>query len=430
MVAVATTLAAQPSPGRASNASGAPRTAGSATPLPSVDPLHTAGKNATISLLTMGNGEQVYELFGHSAIWIHDDASGRDTVFNWGIFDSRQPNFILHFLKGLMLYQMGGETLNEVLYDYRYFNRTVISQQLNLTAAQKDSLLHLIQRNALPENRQYRYDYFRDNCSTRPRDLLDQVLGGLVHAHSSQITDRSYRWHALRLMQVDRPLVVGVDIGLGEPSDNHVTRWDEMFLPRELHDVLNTLRVPDSAGVLRPLVTSDRVLFQSTRSAEDQAPPNLAPWLTAIGLATAACFAWIGLSVRSGRRRARIAAAALYGLWSLVCGLLGVVLTILWLATDHVFAHRNEDLLLFNPVWLALAVLLPVYFLSGRAARASRGAAVIVASLSILALVLHAVMLSSQQNLAVIGLALPSTLVMAWVVVRTERGAQRDGSES
>jgi hypothetical protein len=37
------------------------------------DPLHQQGQNVTISLLTMGNGEQVWELFGHNALWIHDN---------------------------------------------------------------------------------------------------------------------------------------------------------------------------------------------------------------------------------------------------------------------------------------------------------------------------------------------------------------------
>src|SRR5689334_12000370 len=148
------------------------------TPTSGPDPLHQSGQNVTVSLLTMGNGSEVWEMFGHTAILLHDNVTNRDTVFNWGVFDSHQPHFIPHFLQGLMLYQMGGQTLPDLLYQYQYFNRSVVSQELDLTTAQKDSLLHLIQINARPENVQYRYDYFVDNCSTRPRDLLDLVLGG------------------------------------------------------------------------------------------------------------------------------------------------------------------------------------------------------------------------------------------------------------
>src|SRR5665213_3089573 len=117
-----------------------------------VDALHAPGKDVTISLITAGNGDEIWEMFGHSAIWIHDNATARDTVFNWGVFDSSKPNFILHFLKGLMLYQMGGDTFDQIVSGYRRTNRTLVSQELDLTTAQKDSLLHLIQINAEPRN--------------------------------------------------------------------------------------------------------------------------------------------------------------------------------------------------------------------------------------------------------------------------------------
>jgi len=390
-----------------------------AVPLSSTpDPLHEPGQYVTVALLTMGNGTEVWEMFGHTAIWLHDNATGRDTVFNWGVFDSHQPHFIPHFLQGLMLYQMGGQTLADLLYQYQYFNRSVVSQELDLTTAQKDSLLHLIQVNARPENVQYRYDYFVDNCSTRPRDLLDLVLGGQLKAHSSQVTDASYRSEALRLMQGDKPLVVGVDIGLGEPSDKKITMWQEMFLPRRLHDVVGTLQVRDSTGATRPLVRGERVLFKATRGPEAETPPNLAPWLTAIGLLLAALIAWLGSRAVAGRRDARIGAAIVMSIWCAVAGVLGLLLTLLWAVTDHVFAHRNENLLLFNPLWLVLAVSIAITMWSGRAASFTRWLAIGLAGLTALALLAHLVLLSSQVNLAIIGLALPPALAIAWTTLQ------------
>lgn len=385
--------------------------------VPQPDALHEAGRNVTISLLTMGNGEQVWELFGHAAIWIHDDVTNRDTVFNWGVFDQTQPLFIPHFLQGLMLYQMGGDTMDQLLYAYRYFNRSVVSQQLDLTPAQKDSLLRLIQINAMPENRQYRYDYYVDNCSTRPRDLLDRVLGGRLHAAATMRRGRSYRWHTLRLMQGDKPLVLGVDIGLGEPSDREITIWDEMFLPRILHDVVAGLQVQDSSGATRPLVKSERTLFQATRPPEPEGPPNLAPWLTAMGLVIAGMFA--GLATKSADSRvARIALGVTTSLWCSVSGILGVILALLWTVTDHTFAHANENLLVFNPLWLILAVLVPITVVSGRAKRATRDLGLAVAVLCLFALIAHLALLSRQVNLAVIGLTLPPALAIAWVFRR------------
>jgi hypothetical protein len=392
-----------------------PRAAAVTPAVAGVDPLHQSGRNVTVSLLTMGNGEEVWELFGHTGIWIHDNVSNRDTVFNWGMFDSHQPHFILHFLQGLMLYQMGGQTMDDLLFQYQYLNRSVVSQELDLAPQQKDSLLHLIQVNARPENLQYRYDYFVDNCSTRPRDLLDRVLGGALRAHSTQLTNASYRSETLRLMQGDKPLVVGVHIGLGEPSDRKITMWEEMFLPRRLHDVVATLQIPDSTGATRPLVRGERVLFRSTRGPEPEAPPNLAPWLLALGLVLAGIFFWLGLRARSGRRGARLTAAIVLCVWCTVAGVLGLLLTILWTLTDHIFAHHNENLLLFNPLWLVLAVLVAITMSSGRAARWTRIFAIGLAGLAVIALLAHLVTLSAQNNLAVIALALPPALAIAWV---------------
>jgi hypothetical protein len=381
------------------------------------DPLHQAGRNVTISLLTMGNGKEVWELFGHAAIWIHDDVTNRDTVFNWGVFDSHQPHFIVHFLQGLMLYRMGGDSMDQTLYAYHYLNRTLTAQELDLSAAEKDSLLHLIRTNAEPQNLTYRYDYFVDNCSTRPRDLLDAVLGGQLRAQTNRPSGTTYRWHTIRLMQGDVPLMLGVDIGLGEPSDREITQWQEMFLPRALHDFVATLKVRDGTGAMHPLVRSERVLYQATgRDPEPGIPPALSIWLWPAGAVVALLLGLLGVKAIDGGPAVRGTAAAAFALWCVTIGLLGTLLTILWTATDHVFAYANENLLLFNPIWLVLAVLAPINLWTGRAARATRVTARILGGLSALALVAHIVSLSRQANLPIVGLGLLPSLAIAIVV--------------
>jgi len=382
--------------------------------VPLTDMLHQPGRNVTVSLLTMGTGTEVWEMFGHTAIWIRDNASGRDTVFNWGVFDSRQPNFILHFLQGLNWYQMGGETIEQLVYQYRYLNRYVISQELDLTVPQRDSLMQLLRVNARPENLLYRYDYFRDNCSTRPRDLLDHVLGGQMRAKSDSLTGTTYRSQAMRLMQIEKPLVVGVDIGLGEPADEQLTLWKAMFLPRYLHDVVAKLQVRDSTGAMHPLVRGERVLFQSTREPEPVAPPRLGSWLFLIGLFVAGVIVWLA-SRASRTRLARVTLTVVTASWCIIAGLLGIVLTILWTATDHIFAHYNENLLVFNPLWFVLGVLVAVYFSTGRAGRVTGYLAATLAGLCVLALFSHLALLSKQANVSIILLALPAALAIAWI---------------
>jgi cytochrome bd-type quinol oxidase subunit 2 len=205
---------------------------------------------------------------------------------------------------------------------------------------------------------------------------------------------------------------------LGEPSDRKITMWQEMFLPRRLHDVVGSLQIRDSTGAMRPLVRGERVLFKATRPPEAESPPNLAPWLTLIGFVLAAIFAWLGIRAASGSRGARVAAAIAMSVWCVVAGLLGVLLTLLWTVTDHVFAHRNENLLLFNPLWLVLAVLIAITMWSGRAAHSTRVLALGLAGLSAVGLLAHLVTVSSQVNLAVIGLALPPALAIAWAAAK------------
>ena len=411
--------------GRQLAAQGRAKPASSPPPLPTVasapvpDPLHQAGQYVTISLLTMGNGEQVWELFGHNALWIHDNVTNRDTVFNWGVFSFHQERFIPHFLQGRMLYSMGGDSMEDVLAAYRYWNRSVVSQELDLTPAQKDSILATIRRNALPENVNYRYDYYRDNCSTRVRDILDHVLGGPLSVQAAGLTDATYRWHTLRLMQGSLPIMLGVDIGLGRPADVPLTKWQEMFLPRKLHDFVGKVNVLDASGAMKPLVRSERVLFQSTRAPEPAAPPDLGLWLLFGGVMVAAVMTPLGFLATPLHPVFRFTAAVVTGLWSLAVGLLGTVLVLLWAVTDHVFAHSNENVLLFNPLWLGLAALLPVYLWSGRAEGPTRKLAFVVVVLALTALALHLVGISRQENVPLIGLVLPPTLGIMAMTVRS-----------
>jgi hypothetical protein len=201
-----------------------------------------------------------------------------------------------------------------------------------------------------------------------------------------------------------------------------------MFLPQELHDIVATLQVRDSAGAMHPLVRFDRVLFRATRPAEPTAPPNLAPRLSCIGLAIGLVLLAVGWRVFAAGVGLRAVAATLFALWSLVAGVLGTVIAFLWALTPHVFAHSNENLLLFNPLWLILVVLLPVAFTAHRAVRATRRLAVGLAALTVIALLAHLVRLSPQSNLAIIGLALPPAIAIAIVASRLRRSARIDPS--
>jgi len=318
-----------------------------------------------------------------------------------------------------MLYMMAGYGLDETLAQYRYLNRTVVAQELNLTPAQRLAIRDMIDVNARPENVHYRYDYFRDNCSTRVRDVLDRALNGQLRAVAQpKMTGTTYRSHALRLMQGDKPLASGVDLALGRPTDRELSTWEAMFLPEQVRLFVHDLQVSDGKGGTIPLVKNERVLFQAQRGPEPTTQPHIGWWLCPIGVIVAAILALAGARAVDGRRQARLTAAVVLGLWSLVAGLLGTILLVLWVATDHAAAYYNENLLLFNPLWLVLAVTMPLYYARGVGSRLNRATALTILGLAVVALLMHLVRLSAQDNFAIIALGLPTALAVAWVATR------------
>jgi hypothetical protein len=191
-----------------------------------------------------------------------------------------------------------------------------------------------------------------------------------------------------------------------------------MFLPMRLRDYIRELRVDDGHGGTRPLVKSERMLLGTVRHPEASAPPHWMPTFLTIGVLLAVIFGIVGWRAARGSARARIGAGVLFTIWAFLAGILGVILALLWGATDHHFAHRNETLLLFNPLWLLLAVFAPMTAVKGRLSRTTRVLTFLLAGLGLVALLLHVTGLSREANGAIIALALPPMLALAWAVHR------------
>lgn len=379
----------------------------------------TAGARLQVFLLTMGQGDAVWEKFGHNALWIRDRSSGLDVAYNWGLFDFNEADFIPRFLEGSMRYSMAGFPAEPMIAFYARTDRSVWAQELELTPAQKLELLRFVEWNALEENRFYHYDYFLDNCSTRVRDALDRVLGGRIRAATDTVpTGTSYRWHTRRLTQEELPVYTGMDLVLGEPGDQEISAWAEMFLPMKLRERMAGITVPGPDGVERPLVRSEVEVYTARRAPEASAPANYLAWYVVAGLALAAVVVALSLASDRGGRAPRAALATVGSIWSLLGGVLGVVMVLTWTVTDHTFMYRNENLLQFTPISLALVVMLPRLFVGGVAPRATRVVAGAVAALSVLGFVLQALPAFYQSNGEIIALALPVHVALAWAAWR------------
>ncbi|MEP6858553.1 MAG: DUF4105 domain-containing protein [Gemmatimonadales bacterium] len=377
------------------------------------------GSNLTVYLLTFGWGDAVWERFGHNAIWIKDRSRGTDVTYNWGMFDFNQPNFLSRFLTGDTRYWMEAIDLNPMLGYYRKANRSILAQELNLSPAQSLKLQQFVEWNALPQNKFYRYDYYRDNCSTRLRDALDHALSGQLQlATVTRTTSGTYRSHTQRLMQGDLALYTGVTLALGHPADKPLSIWEEMFLPVRMANDLRTVSIPDTSGTRIPLVRSESALFTAGRQPEPSEPPNFLPLYVAVGILIAAAMIILVRSAEGGHRIAFLAVTAIATLWSLVVGLTGTALVIAWLFTKHYFMSRNENLMHFDPLSLALAVLIPLSVFGMRGVSRAKKLSGFVAALSLLGFVLQGIPFFDQKNGEIIALALPINLAVWWTVHR------------
>lgn len=313
-------------------------------PFPTEADVPELSELATVSLLTMLPGREVYSLFGHTALRISDPMLGMDRTYNYGTFDFSQPYFVLRFLRGHLDYQLAVTSFERTLAEYRFQDRPVIEQHLALEAEEKQALFRFLESNYLPQQREYRYDFLFDNCSTRPWDALVWATDGRLTLGAYAPPDGSFRDLLAPYVAADPGLWLGMELGLGRTVDRTPTPREGLFLPLELFDAAELARIGD-----RPLVTRTDTLFWV---AEAGMPAPRFPWPTALAWGILA----LGVLLTALRSPAALRAFDLTLLF--VTGLAGVILLLLWIATEHHVTRRNLDLLWLWPTHLVALVLL------------------------------------------------------------------------
>src|SRR5580692_1596077 len=392
--------------------------AGSVTAQVGAAPLAEAPPKDPLSIyvMTFGPGDHPFFKFGHDAIWIHDAAAGTDRVYNFGTFSFTGPRLILDFLHGRMTYWLSVSYLPAVLASYERENRTIDVQELALDPAAKEALRARLDVNARPENRDYKYDYFLDNCATRVRDAIDDAARGRLRASAGTPARLTLRQQALRMTADYWPLYLALDIVLGPDADRPIDRWGEMFIPQELARGLSAVTVPRPAGA-PPLVSEARALFPAQRPPPLETPPARGRLFLLAGTALGLLFFLLGWGATRPRvaRPARLALRALLGLllsvFGLLVGFVGCFLVYVWTCTDHVVAHHNQNILLFAPWALALLVLgIGVTFGRPWAARGARTVALAALAAAIAAALLKVGIVRHQENDRLLSFSLPAWL--------------------
>jgi hypothetical protein len=301
--------------------------------------------DAFVSLLTMLPGDEVYSLFGHTALRVFDPELELDRTYNYGTFDFDQPNFILRFVRGQTDYRLAVSSFRQTVAEYHRQRRPVIEQRLDLPAADRQALFEYLETNYLPQNRIYRYDFLYDNCSTRPLEALEWALGPRLALDGYAPPAGSFRDLVSPYVAGDPALRFGIDLGFGRPTDRRPEPREASFLPLEL------FRAAEHATIDgRPLVIATDTLFWVHGAGE---PPHRRDSLTL--LASLLLIGGIALTMlRPASRAARVLDVALLAF----AGLAGLLLALLWFATEHHVTRLNPDLLWALPTHVVAAVML------------------------------------------------------------------------
>ena len=368
--------------------------------------LTAPGEDLEVSLVTYGPGAIYWERFGHDAIRIRDRVSGESGDFNYGVFDFEDSTFLWNFARGHMHYMIDAESSDINQQDYLDMGRSVLQQQLALSAAQAAGLRDFLLWNLRPENLSYDYDYLTSNCSTRIRDALNTVLGGALQpALTARRAPMTYRQQIDRLMAAQPWMMLPMDLGMGPSTDRSLNEWQESFLPMVLARELRTVRIPDGHGGLKPLVLSEREIAPNRLKPPGATPPDLDLPLGIAGLA-------LGLAILVSRARLPALYAVLAVAYLVFAGVLGTVLLALWTLTTHYAAWDNANLLVFNPLAF---VLTAAAWRSGKGRDGGRLAQTLVAfqlGAALLGVLLHVLPGGAQQNLAWLLFAIPPWLAI------------------
>jgi hypothetical protein len=318
----------------------------------------TLSESAEITLLTASPGDELYSVFGHSAIRVYDPENGIDAVFNYGTFDFNTPNFYLKFIRGKLLYKLSVSRMEQFVPEYYLEGRAIYEQVLNLTEDEKQGVFDFLMINSLPENAYYHYDFFHDNCATRIRDLADNLLDiswanidfltpeilGLIRARLDYEFDyqpeaksnRTFR-DLLNPFLENKPWSkFGIDIALGLPADKIAHPFDYMYLPDEMLIAFALASFQDGS----PLVSEHRIILRK------ELPLSPAGFFTPLKIMWLVFF--FSLITLLSTKLTRFFDIAFFN----VLGITGLVILFLWFLSDHITTKSNLNILWALPTHL------------------------------------------------------------------------------
>lgn len=302
--------------------------------------------DAIISVLTCAPGEELYSVFGHTAIRVSDPDNEIDLVFNYGTFDFNTPFFYLKFGHGNLDYLLSVSPFKRFMREYFMTNRSVWAQELALSQLQKESLFRALIINAQPENRAYQYDFFYDNCATRVADIVLQHYDNGQVGFSTEDLPASLTFREAIHPYLDKQpwTKFGIDLILGAPADAQTDSASIMFLPDYLMAQFAGIRINGTEEI----VAATDILLDLSNSSDFKAADWWSP-LTILWVLFILIALW---SVAEGRGKSKF--KVLDFLLFTTVSLVGLVIFYLSWISNHQVTSPNWNLLWANPFWIIL----------------------------------------------------------------------------
>lgn len=300
-------------------------------------------EDAEVSVLTFGPGESLNDAFGHNAFRIKDKSKGIDLVYGYGEYDFDAPNFYLKFARGKLNYLISRHNFSNIYYHYTSYNRSIDEQVLNFKLKEKQSLFDFLENNYKPENRRYLYDFFYDNCATKIRDVSETVTNSPINFSVPEDFQRK-TFRELIHEHVDRNSwgSLGIDIALGSVIDRNASANEYMFLPKYIHSFFEVAKIGN-----RNFVKSSSTLYE--RKKGNASFNFLLSPLMILGL-IALLILHITYKDYKNKKRSHWLDVTLFS----ITGIIGVLLLLLWFATDHTATAHNYNLLWAVPLNIVL----------------------------------------------------------------------------
>jgi len=324
-----------------------------------------------VGLLTCSPHNEVYSLYGHSALHWHDLRTGQHFVFNYGVFDYRKPHFVWRFMMGQTDYMLECTTNLARWCDYyRKWGSEVKEQVLNLTPAEKRNLEQALALNLrTPE---YRYNFFFDNCSTRPRNIIEKSLEGTVtYDEHTEYEGTSFRKLIHECTEGHPWAAFGNDLLLGVNADRTISQRERQFLPRQLSWDFDHAQV-ERSGKKEPLVLCTTILVAKGEQPLEKEFP-LSP------LACTLLLLIVSIAIAAYEMRSKTICIWWDIALMTATSLAGCIL-LLMVFSEHPATSLNLQLLILNPLpllfipavarrkptrWHAIMAVLALLFLAG-----------------------------------------------------------------